>query len=133
MPGMLETILDIGLCDATVPALLRATGDPLRVGLVPRLIRSYAEVVDGCPPAPSRPRSIAAGRYGAPDASSSTSGPCGARSDASRGHRSIARRPFPQDPQGQLFGAVEAVLRSWNHEARSIAVSKGCPTWSAPP
>ena len=28
MPGMMETLLNIGLCDATVPGLLRQTGRP---------------------------------------------------------------------------------------------------------
>src|SRR6516225_9563875 len=28
MPGMLETVLDVGLCDASVPGLLRLTGNP---------------------------------------------------------------------------------------------------------
>jgi pyruvate,orthophosphate dikinase len=28
MPGMMETLLNIGLCDATVAGLLRQTGNP---------------------------------------------------------------------------------------------------------
>ena len=50
MPGMLDTILNVGLCDVTVPGLLHATGDPVFVwDSYRRLIQSHAEVVAGCP------------------------------------------------------------------------------------
>ena len=49
MPGMLETILDVGLCDTTLPGLLRATGDPVFVwDSYRRLVQAYGEVVAGC-------------------------------------------------------------------------------------
>ena len=52
MPGMLETILNVGLSDATIPGLLRTTGDPVFAwDSYRRLIQSYGEVVDSCPPA----------------------------------------------------------------------------------
>ena len=48
MPGMLDTVLDVGLCDATLPGLLRATGDPIFVwDSYRRLVQAYAEVVGG--------------------------------------------------------------------------------------
>ncbi len=53
MPGMLDTILNIGLNDVTLPGLLRATGDPTFVwDSYRRFIQTYAEVVDGCRPEP---------------------------------------------------------------------------------
>ena len=49
MPGMLDTILNVGLNDVTVSGLLRATGDPTFVwDSYRRFIQTYAEVVDGC-------------------------------------------------------------------------------------
>ena len=48
MPGMLETVLNVGLTEATLPGLLRLTGNPRLVwDSYRRLIESYAEVVAG--------------------------------------------------------------------------------------
>lgn len=117
MPGMLETILNIGLTDVTVPALIRATGDPVFVwDSYRRLVQSYGEVVAG----------IASGLFTAviDDAMSQAGVPTvseldvAALKDVVRGlqvvYQSSAGQPFPQDPLSQLIGAVEAVLRSWN-------------------
>lgn len=53
MPGMLETVLNVGLSDTTLPGLLRSTGNPTFVwDSYRRLIQAYAEVVEGCPAAP---------------------------------------------------------------------------------
>jgi pyruvate,orthophosphate dikinase len=50
MPGMMETILNIGLCDATVPGLLRQTGNPRLVwDAYRRLVATYGAVVAGLP------------------------------------------------------------------------------------
>jgi pyruvate, orthophosphate dikinase len=50
MPGMLDTILNVGLNDDSVHGLIRMTGNP-RLGFdsYGRLIRGYAEVVDSVP------------------------------------------------------------------------------------
>src|ERR1039457_4079631 len=48
MPGMMDTILNIGLCEGTIHGLLRMTGNPRLVwDSYRRLIRSFAEVVSG--------------------------------------------------------------------------------------
>ena len=50
MPGMMETLLNIGLCDATVSGLLRRTGNPRLVwDAYRRLVAGYGEVVAGIP------------------------------------------------------------------------------------
>ena len=119
MPGMLDTVLNIGLCDASLPGVLRATGDPAFVwDSYRRLIQSYAEVVDGCPPAPfAAVIDAALRRHGVPDAAELD---VAALRDVVTGlhdvYRSAAPRPFPQDPSLQLRGAVEAVMRSWNSD-----------------
>ena len=117
MPGMLDTMLDVGLCDSTLGGLLRATGDMRFVwDSYRRLIESYAEVVDGCEP--SAFSDIVS------DALRQQDVPAVAELDAA-GLRDVvgqlqdryppaAGRPFPQDPMDQLLGAVEGVLRSWN-------------------
>ena len=117
MPGMLDTILDVGLCDDTLPGLLRSTGDPVFVwDSYRRLVASYAEVVEGCPAAAfAVVTDDALHRHGVPAASELDV----AAQREIVGHlqdiyQSLANRPFPQDPMQQLLGAVEAVLRSWN-------------------
>ena len=51
MPGMLDTVLNVGLNDATVAGLVRMTGNPrLAWDSYRRLIQSYAEVVQGAKP-----------------------------------------------------------------------------------
>ena len=53
MPGMLDTILNVGLCDRTLPALVRMTGNPRHAwDSYRRLIQAYAEVVAGVPAGP---------------------------------------------------------------------------------
>jgi len=48
MPGMMDTLLNIGLCDATLHGLLRLTGNPRLVwDSYCRLIRCFSEVVFG--------------------------------------------------------------------------------------
>lgn len=117
MPGMLDTILDVGLCDDTLPGLLRATGDPVFVwDSYRRLIESYAAVVDAVPPGPfAAVIDDALRRQRVPVVSELD---VAATRDVVRHlqelYRSLAGRPFPQDPMQQLLGALEAVLRSWN-------------------
>src|SRR5580704_2748246 len=53
MPGMMETVLDIGLNLETVDGLIRLTGNPrLAWDSFRRLIQGYAEVVANLPTAP---------------------------------------------------------------------------------
>ena len=50
MPGMMETVLDIGVNDETIGGLMRLTGNPrLAWDSYRRLIQGFAEVVQGLP------------------------------------------------------------------------------------
>jgi pyruvate, orthophosphate dikinase len=113
MPGMMETILNIGLCDATVGGLLRQSGNPRLVwDAYRRLVVTYGEVVSGIP----------AQLFA--EATTALVGQCNEREldfaelrELTQRHLEVyARatgRPFPQDPALQLAGAVEAVFASW--------------------
>jgi pyruvate, orthophosphate dikinase len=117
MPGMMETLLNIGLCDATVPGLLRQTGNPRLVwDAYRRLVASYGEVVAGVP-------KEAFEQAGA-DRAADEGGEGGAggldfaelRAITQRllgAYAAAAGRPFPQDPVDQLSGAIGAVFGSW--------------------
>src|SRR5512136_1592011 len=53
MPGMLETVLDVGLNDVTVRALMRQRGNPrLAWDCYRRFVESYTQTVAGLDPAP---------------------------------------------------------------------------------
>ena len=118
MPGMMETILNLGLNDAVGRRARRGDGQPaLRVG---RLSPLPANVLDGRGRAEQgRARGEAAPPEGTRGRASSTTScpPSGSRSCAASSRRSSASRPgkdFPQDPWEQLGGAINAVFRSWN-------------------
>ena len=113
MPGMMETLLNIGLCDATVGGLLRQTGNPRLVwDAYRRLVAAYGEVVAGLPAQIFEEAAIEV---------------TGARDERDLDFADLrsltqrflavyaegAGRPFPQEPAAQLVGAIEAVFASW--------------------
>ncbi|GIW72857.1 MAG: pyruvate, phosphate dikinase [Planctomycetota bacterium] len=119
MPGMMDTVLNLGLCDAAL-AGLAALGGGRRFALdaYRRLIAMFGNVVKGV--AHERfERALAEARARA-----------GARTDAELDEQALAAlvetyqtiyreavgEPFPQDPHAQLWEAIRAVLRSWNNE-----------------
>jgi pyruvate,orthophosphate dikinase len=113
MPGMMETILNIGLCDATVGGFLRQTGNPRLVwDAYRRLVAMYGEVVAGLPGQIFDEASTAlAGSRDERDLDFAE-----LRELTHRFLEVYARaagRPFPQEPGVQLAGAIEAVLASW--------------------
>lgn len=113
MPGMMETLLNIGLCDATVGGLLRQTGNPRLVwDAYRRLVATYGEVVAGLPAQIFDEAAIeVAGARDERDLDFAD-----LRSLTQRFLAVYARgagRPFPQEPAVQLAGAIEAVFASW--------------------
>jgi pyruvate,orthophosphate dikinase len=113
MPGMMDTILNLGLNDETVRALGSAASDPrFAWDCYRRLIQMYAEVVLGAPAGAFEERLVARRRRRKVE------------SDASLGAadlQGIVREflelapGFPQDPRQQLWGAIGAVFRSWDN------------------
>lgn len=119
MPGMLETILNVGLTDASLPGLLLATGDPAFVwDCYRRLIQAFAETVEGLAIEPFESATAQAlNRQGVPDlAELDVSGRRALVGQLQGIYQSMTKRPFPQEPEEQLLLAVEGVLRSWNSE-----------------
>lgn len=113
MPGMMATLLNIGLCDATVGGLLRRTGNPRLVwDAYRRLVATCGEVVAGVP----------AQRF--EDATHTLFGDRDERDFDFADMRALtqrflevyaqgAGRPFPQQPAEQLAAAIDAVFASW--------------------
>src|SRR5215217_113755 len=123
MPGMMETVLNLGLDDATVAGLAAQAGDDrFAWDSFRRLIQMYGRVVLGVPG--GRFESALTGhkrRLGVDHDAALDAPALRAVVDTYRDLvRGVTGRDFPDDPWGQLRGAVEAVFRSWN-TARAVA------------
>lgn len=119
MPGMMDTLLNVGLCDTTVRGLLRTTGNPRLVwDSYRRLIQQFAEVVFGADPAPFERRIDEVLREQAIARVQELDFRTHARlaQDFLALFEHTARRRFPQQPAEQLALAVGAVFDSWHSE-----------------
>ena len=119
MPGMLDTILNLGLTEASVKGMARRTGkahvawDSRR-----RLVQMFSEVVKGVD-AMSFEDALREARESAGVAIDSDLDEAALRALAERFldiYASHTGERFPEDPQDQLRLAVEAVFESWNNE-----------------
>ena len=113
MPGMMDTILNLGLNDQAVEGLATATENPhFAWDSYRRLVQMFGNVV-----------------FGVDGGSSRTRSPRSARSTESRptpelpveALQELVERfkgfyEFPQDPQEQLRKAIDAVFQSWMGE-----------------
>jgi pyruvate,orthophosphate dikinase len=113
MPGMLDTLLDVGLSDRTVDGLIRLTGNPrLAWDAYRRLVAGYGQTVLGLP---SEPFDADLEAAGAGDAERELD--FDQLRTLTRLHqatvRRLAGRDFPQDPWTQLREAIAAVYASW--------------------
>jgi len=114
MPGMMETILNIGLTDTTLPGMIRQTGNPrLAFDAYRRLIAGYGAVVAGID-AGAFDADLDAVRGGEPERSLDFA----ALHELTARHRETYQRlagdDFPQDARVQLQQAIASVFRSWS-------------------
>ena len=116
MPGMMETILNLGLDDRTVDCLARASGSArFAYDSYRRFIQMYADVVLGVPGS-SFEHLLASKRMTAgveTDAELSEDALRNLVEEFKAVVRNRTGTPFPTDPREQLWGAIEAVWRSW--------------------
>lgn len=122
MPGMMDTLLNIGLTDDTIHGLLRMTGQPRLVwDCYRRLIRSFAETVFRADP---RPFDTAQNEQLARERAERVSD-LDYQSLADLAHtylrlcNELTGNAFPQNPLDQLELAVQAVFASWD-SARAV-------------
>jgi pyruvate, orthophosphate dikinase len=117
MPGMMDTILNLGLNDDAVQGLAATTGNPRFANdSYRRLIQMYGEVVEG----------IDAHRFeqalsdlksdrGVQQDVELTADDLGQLIETYKGiYREETGEPFPQDARAQLTRAVRAVFESWD-------------------
>ncbi len=119
MPGMMETILNLGLNERTVRGLAKRTRNPrFAFDAYRRFLQMYAAVVLGLPreEMESRFRRLKETLGVRQD----TEVPAAALEELCRGLQTYIHersgRALPQDPVALLWGAIEAVFRSWMAE-----------------
>ena len=128
MPGMMDTVLNIGLCSKTIPGLIKKTNNPRFVyDSYRRLIMMYADVVmekaEGIEPADGK--SI---RKQLDDMLDAYKEEKGYKSDTELKAeelqmlaeqfkvriKEVLGTEFPDDAEAQLEGGIKAVFKSWN-------------------
>jgi pyruvate,orthophosphate dikinase len=123
MPGMMETVLDVGLNTETVEGLIRLTGNPrLAWDSYRRLVQGYAEVVANLPTAPFD--ALVAAELQRSDAEQERELDHRSLRGLTRAmletFRTLTGAAFPTDPYEQLAAAAAAVFSSWDSpKARS--------------
>ena len=129
MPGMMDTVLNLGLNDTTIQGVIAGTGNPrFAFDCYRRFVTMYGDVVLGCKPE-----------------SKDEADPFEERLDEMKKERGVAfdteltaadleqlvadfkaivkqrtGSDFPEDPKDQLWGAISAVFGSWDND-RAVA------------
>lgn len=117
MPGMMDTVLNLGLNDKSVEALSRTTNNErFAYDSYRRFISMYGRIVLGLDGAVfehelDKAKAAAKARTDADIPAPALKKLCEVYKKAVADQTG---KPFPQDPDKQLRGAVEAVFRSWN-------------------
>lgn len=134
MPGMMETVLNIGLCSGTIPGLIKKTNNERFVyDSYRRLITMYSDVVmekaEGFEP--EEGKGIRVQLDGIMEKVKKTKGYDNDTDltvedlkylcqEYKKRIKKVLKRPFPDDPMKQLWGGIGAVFKSWNGK-RAVA------------
>ncbi len=128
MPGMMETVLNVGLCSATIPGLIAKSGNPRFVyDAYRRLIMMYSDVVmekaAGVEPKEGRGirqqldhmlEEVKETKGYATDAEISADDLKDLAGRFKVRIKEVLGKEFPDDPREQLWGGIGAVFSSWN-------------------
>ncbi|HJQ93906.1 MAG TPA: PEP/pyruvate-binding domain-containing protein, partial [Candidatus Thermoplasmatota archaeon] len=119
MPGMMDTVLNLGLTDATVEGMAKLTGNPrFAYDSYRRFLTMFGNVVLGLPHHGFEEKLNAAKKAAGTDRDTMVP-PEGLKRlcDEFKAHiQKQTGKPFTQDPKEQLRLAVEAVFKSWNNK-----------------
>ena len=128
MPGMMDTILNIGLCSKTIPGMIKKTGNPRFVyDAYRRLIMMYSDVVmekaEGIEPADGQGIRQQLDRMmddvkKANGYKSDTELTADQLKDLAEAFKvrikEVLGVEFPDDAKAQLWGSIGGVFKSWN-------------------
>ncbi len=128
MPGMMDTVLNIGLCSKTIPGFLKKTNNPRFVwDSYRRLIMMYADVVMEKAEGVELPEGQGIRKQldemldnfkKSKGYSTDTEITADELKDLSEKFKKkvkqVLGKPFPDDAEEQLEGSIKAVFKSWN-------------------
>ena len=129
MPGMMDTVLNLGLNDRTVQGLIRRTQNPrFAYDSYRRFVQMYADVVLGLKPRERTERDpfekileqSKKTRHVRFDTELEAKDLEAVVTAFKELVKSRTGKEFPDDPQEQLWGAIGAVFGSWNND-RAVA------------
>ncbi|WP_314208511.1 pyruvate, phosphate dikinase [Vagococcus salmoninarum] len=123
MPGMMDTILNLGLNDKTVEVLAEKTGDRrFAYDCYRRLLQMFGDVVYGIDK--NRFEQYLDYLKDQYDYQSDTELTAEDLQQVVKAYQDIyeetIHKSFPQEPMDQLFLAIEAVFRSWNNHRAKV-------------
>lgn len=119
MPGMMDTILNLGLNDEVVVGLAKITNNPrFAYDSYRRFIQMFSDVVMQFPKSSFERLldSIKKEKGITADIDLTAEDMIEITNKFKETYQSLAGTPFPQDPKFQLIEAVKAVFESWNNE-----------------
>ncbi|HEY5657060.1 MAG TPA: pyruvate, phosphate dikinase, partial [Myxococcota bacterium] len=118
MPGMMDTVLNLGLGEKTVEGMAQLAGERFAYDSYRRFIQMYGDVVLRVPHERFEAclESVRDERRVLSDAELEAEDLRRVVHEYLEIVRSSTGEPFPQDPEDQLWGAVGAVFRSWNND-----------------
>jgi pyruvate,orthophosphate dikinase len=117
MPGMMDTVLNIGMNDAVAAALAERTGDSrFAYDAYRRLVQMFGTVVLGLPDEPFE--AVLAARRAKHGVANDADLAAETLREITTAFKALvrrhAKRDFPEDAREQMRLATEAVFRSWN-------------------
>ena len=118
MPGMMDTILNLGLTTRTVKGLSARSGERFALDCRRRFLEMYSDVVLRVPRHEFE-KAMQAVKQARGVASDTELSAEDLREVVRRGEQIVRQRTghdFPDDPREQLWGAVAAVFRSWDND-----------------
>ena len=119
MPGMMDTILNLGLNDVAVEGLAKLTDNPrFAYDCYRRFIQMYSDVVTGIGKKHFETiiDDLKMARGIKADSDLTTEDLKELADKFKAYYKESKGEDFPQDPKVQLIGAIEAVFRSWENE-----------------
>src|SRR2546425_123488 len=119
MPGMMDTVLNLGTNDTVVEAVAQKTRNPrFACDSYRRFIQMFGNVVQGIPK--NQFEHVFDGQKKKHRFAIHTQLTAEDMKEVIRGYKKVIReatgKDFPQDPQVQLMMAIEAVFRSWYND-----------------
>ncbi|GGB65236.1 pyruvate phosphate dikinase [Knoellia flava TL1] len=121
MPGMMETVLDVGLTDASLPGLVARGGERFAWDCYRRLVLMYGRTVLGIDPASfEKAAEAVTGPAGRDESLLDVADLKALVTEFRQVLRERTGDDLPQDPREQLDRSIEAVFASWNSPRANV-------------